>query len=117
MINYNFVCTPQNIVTYLKFIKVTTLTNAECRKHFNNYIPPVHDFDNICAYSGKYGNGLCSGDSGGPLVAENKLIGVSSWAAGCGEGLPDGYTRTSTFFRWVNRKIRANVASNAKLER
>lgn len=85
------------------------MANEECRSRFKNQsqVITVHDFATICAYSGKIGHGACSGDSGGPLVAENKLIGVGSWAAGCAKGYPEGYARISSYIRWVNRKIKS----------
>lgn len=88
-----------------------TLTNDECRRKWKlilHSIPiPVHDFETLCAFSGKTGNGICSGDSGGPLVSGNKLIGITSWGFGCGNGVPDGFTRVSQYVDWVNNKIEA----------
>lgn len=94
----------QDEITNLKFLNMNTLSNPDCRIRFPPVTPqppPVHDWDTICAFSGKDEHGICSGDSGGPLVAENRLIGLTSWAFGCGSNLPDGFTRISSYIGWI----------------
>lgn len=88
------------------------MTNAECRRRLQNvanYTLSVYDFETICAFSGSIRQGVCRGDSGGPLVFENKLVGITSWAFGCGQGAPDGFTRVSLYVDWVKNKIKASL--------
>lgn len=83
-----------NHVCYAKMLSVTLR-------------PPVHD-NSICAYSGKFGNGICVGDSGNPLVYNNTLIGVSTWASpDCADGHPDGFHRISSFTHWIDEVLKA----------
>lgn len=87
------------------------MTNFQCLAKLTEIVsnPPVHKTV-MCAYSGKFGHGICDGDSGGPLVTlDNKLVGVSSWAfgkskngPGCAEGYPDGFQRISSFTEWID---------------
>ncbi|KAK4873164.1 hypothetical protein RN001_015193 [Aquatica leii] len=60
---------------------------------------PVLD-SHICSFARK-GVGACLGDSGGPLVANNKQIGIVSWAPACALGVPDVYTRVSHYYEWI----------------
>ena len=42
----------------------------------------------------------CQGDIGGPLVCGNELVGITSFATGCGD-LPWIFTRVSAFYEWI----------------
>lgn len=53
-----------------------------------------------------YFNSFESGDSGGPLVlkSDNRtLIGVTSFghASGCDSGIPQAFTRVTSFLQWI----------------
>lgn len=100
--------TSQFTTTNLQFLNVNTLSNPECRtrlRQASKVVPPVHDWDTLCAYSGRAGNGVCLGDEGGALIIENQLVGVTlRWRYGCARGLPDGFTRISTYINWINSK-------------
>lgn len=61
----------------------------------------------LCAFSLESGRGLCHGDSGGPLVIDGELAGIGSWGVPCAHGRPDGFTRVSFFFDWINEVISA----------
>ncbi|XP_016838625.2 trypsin Blo t 3 [Nasonia vitripennis] len=63
----------------------------------------------ICTIS-KRGQGSCTGDSGGPLVNTNGIqVGISSFIrGGCGHGLPEIFTRVSSFRDWIDEKIGQN---------
>merc|ERR1712159_699986 len=65
----------------------------------------------ICA-GGVEGEDACTGDSGGPLTLRtdnrneekrwNLLVGIVSWADGCGEkDVPTVYTRVSSYLTWI----------------
>lgn len=48
----------------------------------------------------------CMGDSGGPLVlADGALIGIVSWGVPCGVGMPDIYTKVSSYKDWIDTVI------------
>lgn len=90
-----------------------TITNFRCLAKLTEITsnPPVHK-NVMCTYSDNIGDGICDGDSGGPLVTlDYKLVGVSSWAFGCGEGYPDGFQRISSFIGWID-EIVASVEEN-----
>lgn len=53
----------QDKITNLKYAYLYTLSNDDCRA-LHESRAPIHDFSTLCAYSGKYGTGVCSGDSG-----------------------------------------------------
>ena len=65
--------------------------------------------------SGKF-RATCKGDSGGPLTTldpENEdrktMIGVVSGGRGCGQGIPNWYTRLSHHAQWFNCIINKSV--------
>lgn len=73
-----------------------TLTNEECRaRHVKDYLPQVTD-TKIYALSPK-GHGNRHFDNGNPLVGNGHLIVVLSWVVPCARGIPDAYTRISSF--------------------
>ncbi|GHG90876.1 hypothetical protein GCM10012319_51240 [Comamonas sp. KCTC 72670] len=72
----------------------------------------THDIittDQLAAAS--LGKGICSGDSGGPLTVpygdSRVLVGVTSWAAGCGDSrYPSMFARVSWFEPWITATTR-----------
>lgn len=92
-------------ISNLKFAKLLTLTNDDCRRMHNDSDAPIYNYGTLCAYSGKEGVGVCSGDSGGPLVHNDELIGVASWAVLCAQGVPDGFTRVSQYYSWIKKHV------------
>lgn len=90
----------------MKFLELETISNDVCHAKLVSQMSrsPVHD-NIICAYSGKFGHGICDGDSGGGLVYNNTLIGVSTWAFGCGAGLPEGFHRISSYTDWIDEVL------------
>ncbi|XP_048007578.1 LOW QUALITY PROTEIN: trypsin alpha-3-like [Leguminivora glycinivorella] len=60
----------------------------------------------LCASASSPSRDACQGDSGGPLVSNNFLVGIVSWGEGCAdEAYPGVYTRVSTYYSWINKKL------------
>lgn len=61
----------------------------------------------ICAgVIGFGGQGFCEGDIGGPLVVDNTVVGISSWAYGCGlADYPGVYARIAAVRTWIDKNI------------
>ncbi|GLV45228.1 epsilonTrypsin [Carabus blaptoides fortunei] len=82
----------------LRAVDVYTVSNAECRKYFNQLT-----VDMLCAYGTQ--KDACQGDSGGPLVANNRLIGIVSWGSGCGRDTPGVYSKVSAAYHWITSNM------------
>lgn len=98
----------------LKYIELTTISNQKCSRQLPRGL--VKD-EMVCAYSGRFGEGVCLGDSGGPLILDNKIIGISSWAKICAIGYPDGFTRVSSYIKWIEKVMKEEseqILSNKK---
>jgi secreted trypsin-like serine protease len=55
--------------------------------------------------------GTCNGDSGGPLISikeKPEIVGIVSFgsAQGCALGAPQGFTRVSSYLKWIHSVIR-----------
>lgn len=85
---------------YLQYIDLVTLTNIDCKSRHAALSHLVAD-DNLCAFSGARGRGMCLGDSGAPLVAGDQLVGLLSWGELCAIGRPDAFVRLSHFYDWI----------------
>lgn len=86
----------------LQFLNVYTVDTDECRARHES-TSQMHAYvqnTTLCTFR-KTGNGACHGDTGGPLAAGGKLIGLVSWGAPCALGLPDGFTRVSSYLNWI----------------
>ena len=59
---------PNNNPAILKKVKITTMSNAECRSPKYHYAPYEIDKTSLCAVNPN--KGVCYGDSGGPLVIQ-----------------------------------------------
>nr|QFZ95604.1 serine protease 1 [Lasioderma serricorne] len=63
----------------------------------------------ICAVSDDGTKDACRGDSGGPLQIERegiiRIVGVTSYASGCGGKTPGVYTRVSNYLDWIERIV------------
>ncbi|RZC43293.1 Trypsin domain containing protein [Asbolus verrucosus] len=98
---------PGTVPNDLQFLDLLSLPYAECKTRWANINPIVPS--EICTLT-KAGEGACHGDSGGPLIAQeygiNYLTGLVSWGQPCARGMPDVYTRVSSFCPWIKDKIK-----------
>ncbi|XP_031631968.1 chymotrypsin-2-like [Contarinia nasturtii] len=89
-----------NIPRFLQVVNLKAISNQRCRRFYRNTV-----FDGIlCTYT-KVGEGVCNGDSGGPIVMGDELVGLTSFAVLCAKGYPDGFTRISHYFNWIQINI------------
>lgn len=89
---------PSNVFpNILQWLIMLSISNYECQqKILDKEIFDTH----ICTLP-RVGQGICHGDSGSPLVYRDQQHGISSWPVPCGKGLPDIYTRVSTYRDWI----------------
>lgn len=80
----------------LQKVTLTTISNEDCQKYYNNVILPSQ----MCTFVSK-GIGGCKGDSGSPLTYKNQLVGIFSWTKPCAMGTPDVYTRLYRFIDFI----------------
>lgn len=84
----------------LRFFELKTLTNEDCRARLK---PPASDRVNngtLCAFTEKE-QGVCVGDYGNPVISNGQLVGVVGWMGLCASGVPDYYTRISSYLKWI----------------
>lgn len=86
----------------LKYLQTPIITNENCRQRllFNNYASLVQT-TNICTLL-QYGQGMCRADSGSPLAIGNEIVGIASFGVSCATGVPDVYTRVSSYKYWID---------------
>ncbi|XP_067648238.1 collagenase-like [Eurosta solidaginis] len=92
----------------LKFANLKVISNEVCAEKYS-------DIDNGMLCTSTVNRvGHCDGDSGGPLVLANSnlQIGIISFHSqdGCGDGLPAGHTRVTSYLNWIqaNTRLRLN---------
>lgn len=81
---------------------MTTITNKECKARESGVLQTFVSSGTLCAFTSN-GTGTCFGDSGSPLATNGQLIGVVSWADSCGHGVPDGFSRISSYLKWIQK--------------
>ncbi|EFA04543.1 brachyurin isoform X1 [Tribolium castaneum] len=93
----------EGTVNDLRWVNVTSLSNAECKITYGNQI-----LDSMVCVDGSYNEGTCKGDSGGPLVqlisrGRYVVVGVSSFVSwnGCESTDPSGFTRIFPYNEWI----------------
>lgn len=89
-------------VENLQVLRTITLDNEDCAELSE---PNAVQATEICTLKNEAG--ACRGDSGDPLAAGSQLIGLLSWGRPCARGLPDVYTRISSYANWITEKINA----------
>lgn len=101
MIGWGRTSYPGVIPNDLQYLPSRTISFETCK---NAWSVEFIVNSEICTFT-REGQGACHGDSGGPLVSGSdgnfKLIGLVSWGAPCAIGMPDVYTRVSSFADWV----------------
>ncbi|XP_029163066.1 mite allergen Der p 3-like [Nylanderia fulva] len=74
-----------------------------CKNMYNKILYNIYD-SQICANNPNISKGSCKGDSGGPLIANEKLVGLVSWAKGCSlTDYPTVYTRIPSYIDWIEK--------------
>ncbi|KAK4873163.1 hypothetical protein RN001_015192 [Aquatica leii] len=96
---WGFTSYPGNVSNDLLYFSGRIVDLVLCQITLAEAAYPVLN-SHICAIGG-LGVGACSGDSGGPLVANNKQVGIVSWALPCALGYPEVYTRISYYYNWI----------------
>ncbi|XP_077293172.1 chymotrypsin-2-like [Arctopsyche grandis] len=89
---------PGNTPNSLQIINLRSITVASCRSALSS-VGSVFE-TNLCTFT-RAGEGACHGDSGGPLVAGGSVVGIVSWGSPCARGLPDVFTRVSSYISWI----------------
>lgn len=82
---------------------VPVTSDAYCGAAYPGHFKPASE---VCAGYEMGGIDTCQGDSGGPLVAGTKLIGLTSWGAGCAlPGKPGVYARVGPFYNDIQAQL------------
>lgn len=82
----------------LKSVRVPLVSPENCERAY----PKMITDDMVCASGNANYTGTCQGDSGGPLVLNGVIVGVVSWAGGCGLlDKPSVYARVPYFIEWI----------------
>ena len=92
----------------LQELKVMLIADEVCKLP-DWYGNKFNESTMLCAGYAEGGKELCDGDSGGPLQCRRadgtwKLVGIVSWAVGCGEAKKPGvYTRVESMLDWISK--------------
>jgi len=93
----------------LQKVTVPFVADDTCQRAYQN----INDIMPTMVCYGEKGKDSCQGDSGGPLIGyvngEPYQYGIVSWGYGCAEAnYPGVYTRTSSFYNWIQNTIAEN---------
>lgn len=93
---------------YLQYYQSPIITNANCKTAlaFNKYDNLIQN-SNVCTLS-QAGQGICRADSGSSLSVGNELVGIASFGVSCATGVPDVFTRVSSYSTWITNTQRNN---------
>lgn len=91
----------------LEYADLTTISNQQCSTYLPYIVP-----SKICA-QGAGNQGTCYGDSGAAMIkmVNGIQVQVALASAGadmtgsCERGLPDSYTRISSFLNWIRKQV------------
>lgn len=93
------------VTDVLQFTTVIGIRNAECNRYYAGTLPQSV----ICTRGYPQSNqASCNGDSGGPLItkgADPVIVGIVSFgmSGSCSSGLPEVYTRVSSYLSWISK--------------
>lgn len=94
VLGWGFTAESGPISAVLQETTVPVQTDRYCATAYVEYDPAAM----LCAGYPEGGHDTCQGDSGGPLVANGRLVGITSFGAGCGRpGLPGVYARVAHY--------------------
>lgn len=86
---------------YLQYYNTPIITNANCKTLLTNAkFDKLIQNSNVCTLS-QAGQGICRADSGGSLSVGNELVGIASFGVSCATGVPDVFTRVSSYSSWI----------------
>ena len=94
------VCTGCPVASSLLKVDSGYVSREECDRGYGN-VGMVNAEQHLCAVTSSAGS--CNGDSGGPMFDESyRQVGIVSFGSskGCATGIPDVYTRVSTYIDW-----------------
>ncbi|XP_047523457.1 chymotrypsin-2-like isoform X2 [Pieris napi] len=94
----------------LQWLDVKIISEEDCKaneilKRAEKNFPITES--HICTLN-KKGEGTCKGDSGGSLACNNKSAAIVSFNVPCARGVPDVYTRTTSYSKWIKDNMEAN---------
>ena len=109
-----------------EYISYNSSLNSKVKEKINGALANGIDYGLLCG-QGLYNeerqafSGSCKGDSGGPLKTSfnerDTLIGIVSGGVGCGEGIPNWYTKVSFFYPWIDCVISTSrMTGGSRLE-
>nr|XP_014102106.1 trypsin-like [Bactrocera oleae] len=89
----------------LEDVTVRIINAKKCRS--GEYIYNEDDIMDTMFCAQAYNRYVCGGEPGSPLVYKKKLIGLVSWAYGCGNvGNPAVYTNVNNLRKWIKKAIK-----------
>ena len=95
-----------------KIVTRRVISNPECQLDFLSHNITITD-EYICTHTLKdHKDFSCAGDGGAPLMVNSEGTwyqeGIVSFGSPCGHDFPDGNTRVSKYFSWINDMISQN---------
>ncbi|XP_049779548.1 mite allergen Der f 3-like [Schistocerca cancellata] len=106
----------------LQKAELRVTSRRDCKAAYDKIDGVIHD-TNLCAGVADGSAGPCKvtmrrirvklepewspaqGDSGGPLFVGGKLVGLTSWGAGCKSRFPAVFTRVACYVDWIQQHI------------
>lgn len=103
----------------LEYADLTTISNQHCSTYLPYIVP-----SKICA-QGAGNQGTCYGDGGAAMIemvngiqVQVALVSAGADMTGsCERGLPDSYTRISSFLNWIRKMVPVTCLSNVLTKR